>query len=203
MESSSAGVTAAPTIIIQPSKSLFDLDLQSVWQYRELLYFIVWREVKVRYKQTAIGAGWAICQPLMTMVIFTIVFGNFAKIPSDGLPYPIFAYTALLPWNFFAQALGRSGISLVGSANLITKVYFPRLIIPIAAAVASIVDFAIAFVILLGMMIWFGIAPTWGMLALPLFLLLTLVTALSVGLWLSALNVRYRDVGYIIPFLTQ
>jgi len=157
----------------------------------------------VRYKQTVIGTGWAIFQPLMTMVIFTIVFGNLAKIPSDGLPYPIFAYTALLPWNFFAQALSRSGNSLVGSANLITKVYFPRLIIPIAAAVAPIVDFAIAFIILVGMMIWFGIAPTWGMLALPLFLLLTLITALSVGLWLSALNVRYRDVGYIIPFLTQ
>ena len=196
-----AGKTSV--VIIQPTKGLFCLDLNAVWPYRELLYFLIWRDIKVRYKQTVIGAGWAICQPLMTMVIFTIVFGNFAKIPSDGLPYPIFAYTALLPWNFFAQALGRSGISLVGSANLITKVYFPRLIIPIAAAVASIVDFAIAFVILLGMMIWFGIAPTWGMLALPLFLLLTLVTALSVGLWLSALNVRYRDVGYIIPFLTQ
>jgi len=196
-----AGKTSV--VIIQPTKGLFCLDLDAVWPYRELLYFLIWRDIKVRYKQTVIGAGWAICQPLMTMVIFTIVFGNFAKIPSDGLPYPIFAYTALLPWNFFAQALGRSGISLVGSANLITKVYFPRLIIPIAAAVASIVDFAIAFVILLGMMIWFGIAPTWGMLALPLFLLLTLVTALSVGLWLSALNVRYRDVGYIIPFLTQ
>ena len=196
-----AGKTSV--VIIQPTKGLFCLDLDAVWPYRELLYFLIWRDIKVRYKQTVIGAGWAICQPLMTMVIFTIVFGNFAKIPSDGLPYPIFAYTALLPWNFFAQALGRSGISLVGSANLITKVYFPRLIIPIAAAVASIVDFAIAFVILLGMMIWFGIAPTWGMLALPLFLLLTLVTALSVGLWLSALNVRYRDVGYIIPFLIQ
>src|SRR5437773_3786131 len=196
-----AGKTSV--VIIQPTKGLFCLDLDAVWPYRELLYFLIWRDIKVRYKQTVIGAGWAICQPLMTMVIFTIVFGNFAKIPSDGLPYPIFAYTALLPWNFFAQALGRSGISLVGSANLITKVYFPRLIIPIAAAVASIVDFAIAFVILLGMVIWFGIAPSWGMLALPLFLLLTLVTALSVGLWLSALNVRYRDVGHIIPFLIQ
>jgi len=196
-----AGKTSV--VIIQPTKGLFCLDLDAVWPYRELLYFLIWRDIKVRYKQTVIGAGWAICQPLMTMVIFTIVFGNFAKIPSDGLPYPIFAYTALLPWNFFAQALGRSGISLVGSANLITKVYFPRLIIPIAAAVASIVDFAIAFVILLGMMIWFGIAPTWGMLALPLFLLLTLITALNMELWLSTLNVKYRDVNYIIPFLTQ
>jgi homopolymeric O-antigen transport system permease protein len=190
-------------VIIQRHTGLFHLDLTTVWHYRELLYFLIWRDVKVRYKQTLIGAGWAILQPLMTMVIFTIVFGNFAKIPSDGVPYPIFAYTALLPWNFFAQALSRSGNSLVGSANLITKVYFPRLIMPLAAAVAPIVDFAIALVILLGMMIWFGIVPTWGILALPLFLFLSLVTALSVGLWLSALHVRYRDVGYIIPFLIQ
>jgi lipopolysaccharide transport system permease protein len=137
------------------------------------------------------------------MVIFTIVFGNFAKIPSDGLPYPVFAYTALLPWTYFAQAIGRSGVSVVGSANLISKVYFPRLIIPLSAAVAPLVDFAIAFVILLVMMAWFGIEPTWGVLALPLFLLMALATALAVGLWLSALNVRYRDVGYIIPFLIQ
>src|SRR5262245_32717933 len=139
----------------------------------------------------------------MTMVIFTVVFGNFAKIPSDGLPYPIFAYTALLPWHYFAQAISRSGVSLVGSANLISKVYFPRLIIPLSAAVAPLVDFAIAFAILLVMMAWFGIAPTVGVLALPLFLLLALATALAVGLWLTALDVRYRDVGYTIPFLLQ
>jgi lipopolysaccharide transport system permease protein len=139
----------------------------------------------------------------MAMIIFTVVFGDFAKIPSDGLPYPIFAYTALLPWNYFAQAISRSGISLVGSANLISKVYFPRLIIPLSAAVAPVVDFAVAFVILLAMMAWFGIAPTWGVLALPLFLLLALATALAVGLWLSALDVRYRDVGYTIPFVVQ
>jgi lipopolysaccharide transport system permease protein len=190
-------------IIIQPSGGLFHLDLKAIWHYRELLYFLIWRDVKVRYKQTAIGAGWAIFQPLMTMMIFTVIFGNFAKIPSDGLPYPIFAYTALLPWNNFAQAIGRSGVSLVGSANLISKVYFPRLIIPLSAAVAPLVDFAMAFVILLAMMAWFGIAPTWGVLALPLFLLLALSTALAVGLWLSALDVRYRDVGYTIPFMVQ
>ena len=190
-------------LIIERHTGLFHLDLNAVWHYRELLYFLIWRDIKVRYKQTVIGAGWAVLQPLMTMVIFSIVFGNFAKIPSDGVPYPVFAYAALLPWNFFAQALSRSGNSLVGSANLITKVYFPRLVIPIAAAVASIVDFAIALVILLGMMIWFSIPPTWATLTLPLFLALSLVTALSVGLWLSALHVRYRDVGYIIPFLTQ
>jgi lipopolysaccharide transport system permease protein len=190
-------------IIIQPSGGLFHLDLKAIWHYRELLYFLIWRDVKVRYKQTAIGAGWAIFQPLITMMIFTVIFGNFAKIPSDGLPYPIFAYTALLPWNNFAQAIGRSGVSLVGSANLISKVYFPRLIIPLSAAVAPLVDFAMAFVILLAMMAWFGIAPTWGVLALPLFLLLALFTALAVGLWLSALDVRYRDVGYTIPFVVQ
>jgi lipopolysaccharide transport system permease protein len=190
-------------IIIQPGGGLFHLDLKAIWHYRELLYFLIWRDVKVRYKQTAIGVGWAIFQPLMTMIIFTVVFGNFAKIPSDGLPYPIFAFTALLPWNNFAQAISRSGVSLVGSANLISKVYFPRLIIPLSAAVAPLVDFAMAFVILLAMMAWFGIAPTWGVLALPLFLLLALSTALAVGLWLSALDVRYRDVGYTIPFVVQ
>lgn len=190
-------------IIIRPGSGLFHLELKAIWYYRELLYFLIWRDVKVRYKQTAIGAGWAIFQPLMTMIIFTVVFGDFAKIPSDGLPYPIFAYTALLPWNYFAQAISRSGVSLVGSANLISKVYFPRLIIPLSAAVAPVVDFAIAFVILLAMMAWFGIAPTWGVLALLLFLLLALATALAVGLWLSALDVRYRDVGYTIPFVVQ
>ena len=190
-------------IIIQPGGGLFHLELKAIWDYRELLYFLIWRDVKVRYKQTAIGAGWALFQPVMMMIVFTVVFGNFAKLPSDGLPYPIFAYTALLPWNNFAQAIGRSGVSLVGSANLISKVYFPRLIIPLSAAVAPLVDFAIAFVILLAMMAWLGIAPTWGVLALPLFLLLALATALAVGLWLSALNVRYRDVGYTIPFVVQ
>jgi len=190
-------------IIIQPRTRLFHLDLNAVWDYRELLFFLIWRDVKVRYKQTVIGAAWAILQPLMTMVIFTMVFGNFAKIPSDGLPYSIFAYTALLPWQYFAQAISHSSDSLVGSANLITKVYFPRLIVPLSAALAPLVDFAIAFIILLGMMVWFGIAPTWGVLVLPLFLLLALVTALAVGLWLSALNVKYRDVRYTIPFLVQ
>jgi len=192
-----------PAVVIQPSRGLFHLDLWAVWLYRELLFFLMWRDVKVRYKQTVIGAGWAILQPLMTMVVFTVVFGNFAKMPSDGLPYPIFAYAALLPWNYFAQAINRSGTSVVSSASLISKVYFPRLIVPISAAVAPLVDFVIAFVILLGMMLWFDIAPTGAVLALPLLLFLTLVTALAVGLWLSAFNVRYRDVGYIIPFLVQ
>jgi lipopolysaccharide transport system permease protein len=177
--------------------------LSSSWQYRELLYFLTWRDVKIRYKQTAIGATWAILQPLMTMVIFTVVFGQFARIPSDGLPYPVFTYTALLPWHFFAQAITRSGTSLVQSANLISKVYFPRLIIPIAAALGPLVDFVIAFVILLGMMVWFEITPTWGILALPFFMLLALLTALAVCLFISVLNVKYRDIGHAVPFLVQ
>jgi homopolymeric O-antigen transport system permease protein len=190
-------------IRIEPSRGWVSIELSELWTYRELLYFLIWRDVKVRYKQTVIGIGWAILQPLLTMVVFTMIFGNFAKIPSDGLPYPVFAYTALLPWNLFAGALNRCTLSLVGSANLITKVYFPRLIVPVSAIISGIIDFAIAFVFLLGLMLWFGIVPSWGAITLPIFLLLALMTALAVGLWLSALNVRYRDVGHAIPFLIQ
>jgi lipopolysaccharide transport system permease protein len=192
-----------PDVVIQPSRGVLHLDLRAVWQYRELLYFLIWRDIKVRYKQTVIGTSWAILQPLMTMAIFTVVFGNFANIPSDGLPYPLFAYTALLPWTYFAKAVGGSGTSLVSSSNLIGKIYFPRLIIPLAAVAAPLVDFLPSFLILLGLMIWFGVAPTWGVLALPLLLVLALSTALAVGLFLSALNVRFRDVGHTIPFLIQ
>ncbi len=192
-----------PAIVIRPSRGLFSLQLHELWEYRELLYFLTWRDIKVRYKQTALGAAWAILQPVMAMVVFTVFFGNFAKIPSDGVPYPIFAYTALLPWNLFANALGRATTSVVGSAHLISKVYFPRLIVPLSATVSGIVDFAIAFVILLGMMMWFGFTPTMSVLALPLFLLLALLTALAVGLWLTALDVKYRDVHYAIPFFIQ
>jgi len=194
---------SSPTVFLRPRKGLFHLDLGSVWQYRELLFFLIWRDVKVRYKQTLIGASWAILQPLLSMVIFTVIFGAFAQIPSDGLPYPLFAYTALLPWTYFAQAVGQSGVSVVNDSDLIKKVYFPRLIVPIAAAVAPLVDFAIAFVLLIGLMVWFGIAPTLGIVVLPLFLLLALVTALTVSLFLSALNVRYRDVRHAIPFFIQ
>lgn len=190
-------------IKIRPERGLLQLDLKGVWEYRELLFFLIWRDVKVRYKQTAVGAGWSVLQPLMTMVIFTLVFGVFAKFPSDGVPYQVFAYTALLPWNYFARALDRSGTSLVAGSNLIRKVYFPRLILPLSGAIAPIVDIAIAFVILIAMMFWFGIYPTWGVLLLPVFLVLAFLTALSVGLWLSAIHVRFRDVGYLIPFLTQ
>lgn len=193
----------APVTIIEPSRGWLSLRLRDLWEYRELLYFLTWRDIKVRYKQTVLGAAWAIIQPFTAMVIFSVVFGKLARLPSDGLPYPIFTYTALLPWNFFATALNRSSGSLVGSASLITKVYFPRLIIPISAAVGGAVDFAVAFVILLGMMAFYSVVPTAAVFTLPLFLLLALATALGVGLWLSALNVRYRDVGYIIPFLVQ
>jgi homopolymeric O-antigen transport system permease protein len=192
-----------PSAVVQPSTSLLDLDLRAVWQYRELLYFLVWREIKVRYKQTVLGVAWAVLQPLMTMAIFTVIFGNFVKVPSDGLPYPLFALVALLPWTYFSEALSRSSVSLVGDAQLIRKVYFPRLIMPLAAVVSPAVDFLLAFILLLGMMAWYGFSPTWGIIMLPGFLLLGLVTALVVGLWLSALNVRYRDVRHTIPFLTQ
>jgi lipopolysaccharide transport system permease protein len=191
-------------MVVQPAAGFFDLNIGELWQYRELLYFLIWREVKVRYKQTLIGASWAIIQPLMTMVILTIIFGKFAKMPSDGLPYPVFAYAALLPWGLFSQALTRSGGSLVSNASLVTKVYFPRLIIPMAAALVPTVDFVVSFVILVGMMLWYGITPTWiGIIALPFLLLLTILTALAVSLWLSPLNVRYRDVGHTLPFISQ
>jgi lipopolysaccharide transport system permease protein len=192
-----------PTFVIQPPRGFGSLDVAAVWEYRELLYFLVWRDVKVRYKQTFIGASWAIFQPAMTMAIFTVVFGNFAKIPSDGLPYAVFAYTALLPWTYFSTALSRCGTGLVSDANLITKVYFPRLIVPLTSVIAPAVDFLFAFLLLLGLMAWFGIVPTWGIVVLPLFFLLAMITALAIGLWLAPLNARYRDVGHTIPFLTQ
>ncbi len=195
--------TVQPTVVIEPSRGLFHLNLVSVWEYRELLFFLVWRDIKVRYKQTVLGATWAILQPLMTMAIFTVIFSYFAKIPSDGVPYPVFAYAALLPWNYFSQAMNRAGSSLVGNTHLITKIYFPRLMIPLAATVTPAVDLAVSFIPLLGLMSWFGITPTRGVLVLPFFLLLAMLTALSVGLWFSPIQVRYHDVGYITPFLTQ
>jgi lipopolysaccharide transport system permease protein len=179
------------------------LGFRELWEYRELLYFLVWRDVKVRYKQTAIGASWAVLQPLLTMVIFTLVFGRFANMPSNGLPYPIFTYVALLPWTYFARSLSQSITSVVGNAHLITKVYFPRLLLPISAVVAGIIDFAIAFAFLIVMMFWYGIVPDWEIVFLPFFILLTMMTALSVSLWLSVINVRYRDIGQAVPFLLQ
>jgi lipopolysaccharide transport system permease protein len=188
---------------IEPARGWVKLDLSELWQYRELLYFLVWRDIKVRYKQTVLGASWAVLQPFLTMVVFSIFFGRLAGMPSDGLPYPLFAYTALLPWQLFSYALSESGNSLISNQRLISKVYFPRLTVPLAAVLAGLVDFAIAFVVLLGMMVFYGIAPTARILILPFFILLALLTALAVGLWLSALNVIYRDVRYVIPFLTQ
>ncbi len=192
-----------PTTLIRPSRGWVALNLRDLWNYRELLYFLTWRDIKVRYKQTVLGAAWAVLQPFLTMVVFSVFFGQLAKVPSDGIPYPIFSYCALLPWSYFSGALDRASNSLVGSSHLITKVYFPRLAIPISAVTAGLVDFGIAFVVLLGMMIYYSFTPTIAVLTLPLFLLLAVATALAVGLWLSALNVQYRDVRYTIPFLTQ
>jgi lipopolysaccharide transport system permease protein len=197
------GTSDSNHFVLEPTRGLVPLQLQELWQYRELLYFLIWRDVKVRYKQTVLGIGWAILQPFLTMVVFSIFFGNLGKIPSDGIPYPIFAFAALLPWQIFANALSSSSTSLVSDQSLITKVYFPRLIVPVAAVLVGLVDFAISFIILLGMMIYYRLFPTAAAFALPLFLALALVTALAVGLWLSALNVQYRDVRYTIPFLTQ
>jgi lipopolysaccharide transport system permease protein len=194
---------ALPVLWIEPSRGWVSFRLKELWDYRELLYFLVWRDIKVRYKQTALGAAWAILQPVMTMVVFTVFFGRLAKVPSDGVPYPVFAYTALLPWQLFAYALTESANSLVGNQNLIKKVYFPRLVVPLASVLAGLVDFGISFVVLLALMFYYGIVPTAAIAVLPLFLLLAIAAALSVGLWLSALNVQFRDVRYTIPFLTQ
>ena len=193
----------APIHVVQPSKGLFRLDLPATWHYRELLYFLVWRDIKVRYKQTVLGMGWAIIQPLMMMVVFTLVFSMFAKVPSDGLPYPIFAYAALLPWTYFSEAVSRSSGSVINDANLIEKIYFPRVLMPVAGVLTPLADFVPAFGILLGMMAWYGLSPSWNVFVLPAFLILALLTALSVSLWLSALNVRYRDVKHTVPFLVQ
>jgi lipopolysaccharide transport system permease protein len=194
---------ALPVTVIRPSKGWVSLKLRELWEYRELLYFLTWRDIKVRYKQTALGAAWAIIQPFFTMVVFSLFFGRLAQMPSDGIPYPIFSYAALVPWTFFANGLSQSSNSLVVSANLITKVYFPRLVVPIATVLSGAVDFALALIVLLGMMLFYGVAPTINILWLPFFLLLALITALGVGLWLSAMNVQFRDVRYAVPFLTQ
>lgn len=197
------GTAQRDRIHIEPTRGWPRLELRELFEYRELLYFLIWRDIKVRYKQTVLGAAWAIIQPFFTMVVFSLFFGRLAKIPSEGVPYPIFSYAALVPWTFFANGLGQSANSLVGSANLITKVYFPRLTIPISTVLSGVVDFALAFIVLLGMMLFYGIVPTLNVFWLPLFLFLALITAMGVGLWLSALNVQFRDVRYVVPFLTQ
>ena len=191
------------TVVVEPSRSWVPLKLGDLWAYRELLYFLIWRDIKVRYKQTLLGAAWAILQPTLTMIVFSIFFGRLARMPSDGIPYPIFSYTALVPWTLFAYGLNQGSNSLVGGANLLKKVYFPRLCMPLAAVLSGVVDFLLAFVMLVVMMLYFGVPPSLRILWLPLFVLLTLVTALAVALWLSALNVHYRDVRFVVPFLLQ
>jgi lipopolysaccharide transport system permease protein len=192
-----------PLVRIQASRGWAPLKLRELWEHRELIYFLAWRDVTIRYKQTVFGATWAIIQPFLTMVAFSLIFGQLAKIPSDGVPYPIFSYTALLPWNYFATALAKSSNSLVGSAQLISKVYFPRLLLPVSSVLPALLDFAIAFIVLLGMMVFYGIKPTPAMALIPVLVLISIMCALGTGLWLSALNVDYRDVGYVVPFLTQ
>jgi lipopolysaccharide transport system permease protein len=190
-------------IIICPSHGWRGINFRELWRYRELLYFLTWRDIKVLYKQTVLGAAWAVIQPLFTMLIFTLFFGNLAKIPSDGIPYPIFSFAALVPWTFFANGLAKSSQSLVNESNLIKKVYFPRLVIPLSAVMSSGVDFVLAFIVLLVMMLFYGIVPTLALIWLPAFLLLAITTSLGVGLWLTAMNVQFRDVRYTVPFLIQ
>lgn len=188
---------------IQPSKGWIALDLKELWEYRELLYFLVWRDMKVRYKQTVLGASWAIIQPFFTMVVFSLFFGKLAKVPSDGIPYPIFSYAALVPWAFFANGLNQASNSLVGGSNLIKKVYFPRLAMPIASVLGGVIDFGLAFLMLVGMMFYYSMIPTINVLWLPFFLVLAFTTSLGASLWLSATYVQFRDVRHIVPFLTQ
>ncbi len=192
-----------PEIVIEPPRSWIHLRLGELWAFRELLYFFIWRDIKIRYKQTVLGASWAVLQPFLTMVVFSVIFGRLAQLPTDGIPYPVFSYTALLPWQLFSRALSDASASLVGSQQMITKVYFPRLFLPMASVVSGLVDFGIAFVVLLGLMLFYGIQPTLAVLALPFFLLLAMLTAMALGMWLSALNVRYRDIKYVAPFLIQ
>ena len=195
--------SSTTVIRIEPSRGWVSLKLRELWEYRELLYLLAWRDVKIRYKQTVLEAAWAIIQPFFSMVIFSLFFGHLAKMSSDGVPYPIFSYTALVPWIFFANGLNHASSKLVSNGNLIKKVYFPRLLIPLAAVLSGVVDFLLAFIVLLGMMLYFGIVPTSNALWLPLFLLLAFVTALGVGLWLSAMNAQFRDIQYTLPFLIQ
>jgi len=192
-----------PTLIIRPPRKWVPVDLHELWNYRELLASFTMRDIKIRYKQTALGFAWAIIQPLFMMLIFTIIFGGFAKIPSDGVPYPLFSFAALLPWMLFSEGLTRSTMSMVANSNIMTKVYFPRLIMPISGILSPLVDFAVSIAILIVMMAYYGFVPTWNVVFLPLFIILALATSLGVGLWLSALNVKYRDFQYTVPFLIQ
>jgi len=203
MESTQQKNHQIPVIYLKPSTGWLPLDFGELWRYRELIFFLTWRDIKVRYKQAVLGIAWAVLQPLLTMAIFTIIFGVLLNTPSQGLPYPLFALTALIPWQLFSTALQRSSISLVGNANLITKIYFPRIAIPLSTIFAALIDFGISFVVLLGVMAFYRVWPGLMILWLPLFILLSLLTSLAVGLWLSALNVQYRDIQHMVPFLIQ
>lgn len=194
---------AAPVTLIRPGRGALRVNTREIWEARELLYFLVWRDAKVRYKQTVLGVLWGLLQPLLTMAVFAVFFGRLAGMPSDGVPYPLFAFTALVPWTYFATALGNGAASLVGSQHLVSKVYFPRLIIPIASVITPAIDFALAFALLVAMLFWYGIVPGAALAAVPLFGLLAVATALAAGLWFAALNVEYRDVRYVLPFALQ
>jgi len=202
-EPAAPSVSLLPEMVIRPRRGWFAIDLNELWQYRELLYFLTWRDIKVRYKQTVLGALWAIIQPALNMVVFTLFFGRLAKMPSDGVPYPIFVYAGLLPWTYFSHAVTQAGNSVIGDKNLITKVYFPRLLIPMGAATAGLMDFVIAMTVLGGLMVYYGFVPSVGLMLFPVLALVTYILAIGVGLWFAALNVKYRDVTYAIPFVVQ
>jgi lipopolysaccharide transport system permease protein len=193
----------APPVVIEPSRGWVALNLRELWQYRELVYFLAWRDIKVRYKQTVIGGLWAILQPVVMMIVFTLIFGRLAGVQTHGIPYPVFAYAALIPWTFFATSLNMAGLSLVTNAEMIRKIYFPRLTMPLAAVLGGGFDFILAFSVLVVMMLYYGVTPGLALLTIPLFVLLAFLTSLGISLWLAAINVRYRDVRYVIPFLTQ
>jgi lipopolysaccharide transport system permease protein len=197
------GQNLNPITYLKPPKGLIALNLHDLWEYRELIYFLTWRDIKVRYKQTLLGFTWVVLQPVINMVVFTILFGQLLKVPTGGIPYPIFSFVALLPWTYFASSLTRSSTTLVGSANLISKVYFPRMVIPISGVISGLIDFAISFVILIIMMLIYEIVPTWNLLFLPFLLFLAMLTALGFGFWLSALNVRFRDINHLVPFIIE
>lgn len=194
---------SAPTIVIEPSRGLADFNLKEIWDYRDLMFFLAWRDINIRYKQTLLGAAWAVVQPVMTMILFTIFFGRMAGVPSEGAPYPLFAFAALLPWQYFATTLGNAANSLVNNSNLLSKVYFPRLLIPLTSLFPPAVDFIIAFVVLIGLMFYYRLAPTLHVIWLPAFLMLAMVTTLGAGLWFAAMNVKYRDVRHIVTVLVQ
>jgi lipopolysaccharide transport system permease protein len=202
-QSREAHPEALPEVVFGASRGWSAINIAELWQYRELLYFLIWRDIKVRYKQTVLGAAWAVIKPFVTMIVFSAIFGNLLSVSTGDVPYPVFAYTALLPWTLFATGVTQAGASLVANAHLISKVYFPRLIVPLANVFGTLVDFAVAFVVLLALMLFYGIVPGLAVVTLPFFLLLALIAALGIGLWLAALQVRYRDVGHITPFIIQ